>query len=176
VGLRAAGVGAAATALVGVAALAVGSGPAEAAPTTLFPMTSPPGAYSVTVPAGICFVTISGDGGQGATASSGGAGGVGAHVSARVAVSPGTTLSVMVGDGGDPGTASTGGTGAGRRGGGGGGGGAGGGGGSSFVIGTATNLSPGASTRTGAGQVTITDDPSTDSCPTALVVTPEFTG
>jgi len=31
------------------------------------------------------------------------------------------------------------------------------------------------STPTG-GQVMITDDPATDSCPTALVVAPEFTG
>ena len=61
-----AGVGAAAAALVGVVAL-VGAGPVGAATTTLFPSTNAPGPYSVTVPAGICFVTVSADGGPGGT-------------------------------------------------------------------------------------------------------------
>jgi hypothetical protein len=44
--------------------------------------------------------------------------------------------------------------------------------------GSSPTFKPGvfASTRTGDGQVTITFDPSTDSCPTPLVVAPRFTG
>ena len=70
-----AGVGAIATALVGVVAL-VGAGPAGAASTTLFPSTTVAGfsPAAATVPAGICFVTITADGGPG-----GASGGLGAN-------------------------------------------------------------------------------------------------
>ena len=50
-----------------------------------------------------------------------------------------------------------------------------GGGGSAFVAATATNTSS-ALSGLGTGQVTISFDPTTDSCPPALVVAPEFTG
>ena len=53
---------------------------------------------------------------------------------------------------------------------------AGGGGGSSFVIPTGTITSAFAANQNGNGQVTITYDPTTDSCPTPLVVAPRFTG
>src|SRR5450759_5053858 len=59
-----AGVGAAATVLVGVTALVAGSGPAGAAPTSLFSSTTS-GLQATAVPAGICFVTITADGGHG---------------------------------------------------------------------------------------------------------------
>ena len=95
VGGVAAGVGAAAAALVSVVALAVG--PAGAQPTTVFSSDAQgliPGAYAVTVPAGVCFVTISADGGHGGTNASftTAPGGTGATVSIRVAVTPGETL------------------------------------------------------------------------------------
>jgi hypothetical protein len=48
-----------------------------------------------------------------------------------------------------------------------------------LAIASATNTSSALSTRTGDGQVTITFDPTTDSCPAApaaVVVTPRFTG
>src|ERR1700730_7748371 len=56
-----------------------------------------------------------------------------------------------------------------------------GGGGSSFATAAATDVSSGANSRTGDGQVTISFDPATDSCPTpastpAVVATPRFTG
>jgi len=72
-----------------------------------------------------------------------------------------------------------GGGGAGYGGGAGGAGGAsggGGGGGSSFAAATGTQVLPGTAPL-GDGSVTITYDPSTDSCsPTAIVVEPRFTG
>jgi hypothetical protein len=43
----------------------------------------------------------------------------------------------------------------------------------------ATNVSSATSSRAGDGQVTVTFDPATDTCPaapTAVVVTPRFTG
>jgi hypothetical protein len=52
---------------------------------------------------------------------------------------------------------------------------AGGGGGGSSFLGTGAALES-QGTNTGNGQVTINYDPSTDSCPTALVVAPKFTG
>ena len=69
---------------------------ASAATTGLF-TSSTPGfqASAATVPAGICFVTITADGGHGGSGSSGD-GGVGATVTARVAVSPGEVLAVQV--------------------------------------------------------------------------------
>jgi hypothetical protein len=92
-----------------------------------------------------------------------------------MAVSPGATLSLLVGGGGGGGGTSTADSGGG--GGYGGGGGAvsagGGGGGSSFGPASATSV---VSSRTGDGQVTISYDPSTDSCPTPIVVAPRFTG
>ena len=54
-----------------------------------------------------------------------------------------------------------------------------GGGGSSHLFVAATNVSSLPSTRSGDGQVTITFDPTADSCPTpaaAVTVAPEFTG
>ena len=112
-----------ALALVGTAALAVGSGPAGAAPTTLL-SSSTPGATSVSVPAGICSVTITADGGPGGsgvefstgsasstTNNAGGSapptaapgavhaaqvGGAGATVTATVAATPGSSLAVEV--------------------------------------------------------------------------------
>jgi hypothetical protein len=52
----------------------------------------------------------------------------------------------------------------------------GGGGGSSFAAVGATGTTSGISARTGNGQVTITYDPSTDSCPVPVIVIPKFTG
>jgi hypothetical protein len=78
--------------------------------------------------------------------------------------------------GGASAVAASGAGGGGGYGGGGGGGPGGGGGGSSFAVANATNVSSGPSTRSADGQVTITYDPSTDSCPTPVVVTPKFTG
>jgi hypothetical protein len=114
------------------------AGPAGAAPTQLF-SSSTPGfvASAATVPTGICFVTVTADGGHGGDSPSA-TGGAGATVTARVSVSVGGTLSVMVG----------------------------GTGGSSFAVTGATGVSSGPSTRTGNGQVIITYDPATDGCPT----------
>src|SRR6202043_2831245 len=94
-----AGLGVAATAFLGVAALVAGSGPAGAAPTTLLPTGLPAGfhAGAATVPAGICFVTITADGGHGGVGSGGAAVAPGAMVSARVGVTPGQVLSIEVG-------------------------------------------------------------------------------
>ena len=94
-------------------ALVLGSGSGGAA-TTLFTSTTPGfQASAATVPAGVCFVTITADGGRGATGQNTfGQAGVGATVSGRVAVPEGSTLSVQVGGAGSP-------TGAGGSGGGG---------------------------------------------------------
>src|SRR5687767_9626727 len=83
------------------------SGPSGAAPTELFSSATPGfTASAATVPAGICFVSISADGGEGGangleTPLSGGAG---ANVTARVPVTPGATLSVQVGGAGEAGS------------------------------------------------------------------------
>ena len=93
----------AATSLVAGAALVIGAAPAGAAPMTLF-SSSTPGfqADPATVPAGICFVTITADGGHGATGlNTEGPGGAGASVNGRVDVTPGSTLSVHVAGAGD---------------------------------------------------------------------------
>ena len=50
---------------------------------------------------------------------------------------------------------------------------AGGGGGSSFVVAGATDVSSGVSTRTGDGQVIISYDPATDSCPPPRFALPD---
>ena len=75
----------------------------RAQPQTLFTSTTPGfQASAATVPAGVCFVTITADGGRGATGQNTfGLAGVGATVSGRVAVPEGSTLSVQVG-GADP--------------------------------------------------------------------------
>ena len=83
-------------------ALAFGATPVGAAPMSLF-SSSTPGfqANAATVPAGICFVSITADGGHGATGlNTQGPGGAGAAVSGRVDVTPGSTLSVHVAGGG----------------------------------------------------------------------------
>jgi hypothetical protein len=93
-------------------------GPAGAAPTQLFSSTGPGYAEdAATVPAGICFVTVDAAGGEGgATAATPG---LGAHVVARVPVTPGAALDVLVaGAGGDGGGAVAGGGGVGGGGGG----------------------------------------------------------
>jgi hypothetical protein len=102
--------------------LAVVAAPAGAAPQTLFTSTGPGNVEdAAAVPAGVCFVTVTADGGEGGSTAA--AGGFGALVTARVAVAPGVALDVMVaGEGGD-GVAGEGGAGgAGGVGGGGGGG------------------------------------------------------
>jgi hypothetical protein len=125
---------------VGVAAglgafgLALGGGPAGAAPVELFEASGPE-TGSATVPAGICFVTIRASGGVGG--SNGPAGGAGAVVEARVAVPEGASLNVLVAGAGGPAQVGLGG--AGGFGGGGGGnefGGTGGGGASAVSIDT----------------------------------------
>ena len=88
--------------LAGVALIA--AEPASAASVQLF-SSGTPDTYTATVPANVCFVTVTAAGGQGGSAfniPSGGAGGAGAAISARVAVTPGT-LSILVGGSGDPG-------------------------------------------------------------------------
>src|SRR5262245_48291956 len=95
---------------LGVAVLAAGlgvwglTGSASAAPTALF-SSSTPGfqAGAATVPADICFVSITAEGGHGGTAASL-SGGVAASLSARVAVTPGASLSVQVGGAGTAGS------------------------------------------------------------------------
>jgi len=98
----------------------------------------------------------------------------------------GTGSSIELGAGGGGGGVGFGGGGGGVLAGGGGGAGygggggsaedGGGGGGSSFVAPSATGVSPSA-THTGGGLVTITDDPTTDACPTVAVApTAAFTG
>ncbi|HEY6316920.1 MAG TPA: hypothetical protein VI462_03410, partial [Acidimicrobiia bacterium] len=86
-----------ATALVGVVALGLGSGPAGAATTTLFNSDASsltPGFYAsaATVPAGICSVAVTADGGHGGAGDFGGAGGAAARVTATVHVTPGEVL------------------------------------------------------------------------------------
>ena len=86
--------GALALATAGLVSLAPA---AEAAPTTLFPGTNKPGTYAnvASVPAGICFVEVTADGGRGGNGVLGsGQGGAGSAFSARVPVTPGT-LSVL---------------------------------------------------------------------------------
>ena len=94
---------------VAAAGLWLAGGSAGAAP--MAQQFTTPGASSFAVPAAVCFVTITADGGHGGHAQSGtgGAGGVAAMVEGRVGVSPGSVLSVLVAGGGAPGTASGGG-------------------------------------------------------------------
>jgi hypothetical protein len=82
-----------------VAVLAAGltvwslSGSASAAPVSLFASATPGfQAGAATVPADICFVSITADGGHGG-ASGASEGGAAVTVTARVAVTPGATLS-----------------------------------------------------------------------------------
>ena len=86
--------------LVAGVALWVAGTSSGAVETGLF-SSSTPGfqAQAATVPAGICFVTVTAEGGHGG-AGSDGAGGVGASVTARVGVSPGDVLAVQVGGAG----------------------------------------------------------------------------
>src|SRR5690349_11117558 len=126
--------------LVGsVALVGLPASRAAATPTTLFSSSTPGVAASPPqVPAGVCAVTITAEGGRGGVYTSNPnpvPGGPGAAVTARVAVTPGATLHVLVGGaggdgGGEDGTLSGDG---GIGGGGGGGGGAPGGGGASVV-------------------------------------------
>ena len=104
--LRVAGsaVGAVAIVALSVVAAWLFVGPAGAATTTLFASMNTPGSYPVSVPAGICFVTISADGGHGGASSNGQVGGVAASVGARVAVTAGSALTVEVGGVGGDGT------------------------------------------------------------------------
>lgn len=92
--------------MCGAAALiGIGAGPAAAATTTLFSSTTP-GVVNPApvVPAGVCAVTITADGGHGGGAAAHPAtGGAAALVGARVAVAPGTTLNVLVGGAGGTG-------------------------------------------------------------------------
>ena len=46
-------------------------GPASATPVTLFPSSNAPGGYVATVPTGICFVTVTANGGSGGTPTGG---------------------------------------------------------------------------------------------------------
>ena len=96
-------------------------GAAAAAPVTLL-SSSTPGSQSVDVPTGICFVSITADGGHGGAGPDAGEGGVAASVSARRPVTPGAALDVLVVGAGQTADESSGGVG----GVGGGGGGAGG--------------------------------------------------
>jgi hypothetical protein len=77
--------------------------PAAAAPAELFSSSTPAFTSSSPVPAGICFVTITADGGHGG-GGEGDNGGKGASVIARVPVTPGETLAVQVGGAGTDGT------------------------------------------------------------------------
>src|SRR6202035_505529 len=85
-------------------------GIAAAASTTLFSSDAQalsPGFYpsAATVPTGICFVTVIADGGHGgANSSASHGGGPAASVTARVPVTPGSTLAVELGDVGASGT------------------------------------------------------------------------
>jgi hypothetical protein len=103
----------------------------------------------------------------------------GSTTGAGVGGDGGTPSHVGAGGGGHEGSGGGGGAGYGA-GGGAGGNGSSGGGGSSFVAATATIVSPPVqSSRPGDGQVTISYDPSTDSCPiapAAVVAAPRFTG
>ena len=67
-----------------------------AAPVTLFSSSTPGYSSGITVPADICFVSITASGGGGGI-SINEAGGTGATVAASVAVTPGDALSVLVG-------------------------------------------------------------------------------
>jgi hypothetical protein len=137
-----------AIAVAGAVGLIVTSGPASAAP-VVTQFTSPgvvTGGY--TVPAGVCFVTVVADGGQGGQQF--GSPGLGAQVSARFAVTPAEVLGIF-------------GAGAGGNGG--------GGGGSSFTAGSALTTSSALSSLAGDGQVSSSYDPTTDVCPAAPTTT-----
>src|SRR5689334_7509601 len=83
-----------------------GAAPAAASTTTLFTSEAPGIAASPpVVPAGVCSVTITAEGGRGGMfdAFTDVPGGAGASVTARVAVSPGDVLGVLVGGAGGTG-------------------------------------------------------------------------
>ena len=111
-----------------------------------------PGAATFAVPAGICFVTITASGGQGGSAFTGGTptnpGADGATVTARVAVTPGQSLSIFVAGAGANGiigtTSETGGA-----------GGIGGGGGGSITKGGTSGGGGGASVVTAGGSLLV---------------------
>jgi hypothetical protein len=114
--------------LVAGAAFVVDLSSAGAAPTALFSSSTPgPQTAAVTIPGGICFVSVTADGAGGGTgfvnSTPASLGGFGAEVTARLAVTPGEalTLNVSVGATGADATAAA--RGAGGFGGGGGGGG-----------------------------------------------------
>src|SRR5260370_19017454 len=122
---------------IGVVATAAAAGAwgsggrAGAAPSTLFSSTNPGGATAaVTVPTGICFVSVTADAAGGGTGfftpGPQGLGGFGAEVIARLAVTPGQALTLKVTVGGTGGDATGTAGGAGGLGGGGAGGGIGG--------------------------------------------------
>src|SRR5437868_1067251 len=82
------------------ALMLIGAAPASGAPQTLYTSSGTgPSADVATVPAGICFVTIVADGGDGGAGFTGGPvvpGGAGAGISARVPVTLGGSFSVHV--------------------------------------------------------------------------------
>src|SRR5713101_8453483 len=84
-----------AVAISSVGLLALGS-PAGAAPVIATFTTPGVVAGGFTVPTGVCFVTITADGGPGGTGEGGAAGGVGAEATGRVPVTPGSVLTVVV--------------------------------------------------------------------------------
>jgi peptidoglycan/xylan/chitin deacetylase (PgdA/CDA1 family) len=152
--------------LVGGAASLAPVAPAGAA-TTVLGTFATPGAATFVVPALVCAVTITVDGGHGGAGfdnsapGPGGAGGAGAHISARFAMSSGTTLTLFVGGGGANATSTVPGMG-GVGGGGGGGFGAntGGGGGGATTVATSTPIlvasgggGGGGSSTTGGGGI-----------------------
>ena len=129
--------------LLGTAVLVgIGPLPAGAAPATLFSSTTPGVVASPpVVPAGVCSVTITAEGGRGGAAGVPQvAGGAAASVTARVLVSPGDALHVLVGGAGGNQSEDGNASGDGGAGGGGGGGKGGGGGGGASAIWTAAQV------------------------------------
>ena len=90
---------------VGASALAIAPAAGNGTSSTLFASIGSGPATTDPVPAGICFVTITADGGHGGNGvrhlRRGGDGGLAASVTARVGVTPDTTLTVLVGGAGD---------------------------------------------------------------------------
>jgi len=137
-----------------------------------------PGVFAFTVPAGVCGLTLTlegGDGGAGfdtTLGDRGQEGGVGAHVSLHVVVTPGLFFQVVVGAAGADATAA--GAGSGGRGGGGGGGGAaaangGGGGGGASALYTTGIVAVAGGGGGGGGAGTAPPDSTTT---TAVTATP----
>lgn len=103
-GVRRLGAALTATALIG-ASLALSASPAAAAAPENFSRTTP-GSFSVTVPNGVCGVTVEALGGAGGSVVTGVAAtnGAGAHITAKYAVAAGQIFSGTVGGGGQPST------------------------------------------------------------------------